>query len=130
MKKIIILISLINFSFCYSQDWKLLHESPELGTYYYKPNNYQTAWIKIISEKTEYYPSKTTANKKTVDGYKIVLWKFDCRDRKIGVIKSTTYSKDGTVLESYNKNEVLVDMDYVNPDSIGESLLNNFCLKE
>ena len=126
MKKILLIISFFTISFCYSQDWEIVTKQ-ENGDFYYKPNTDETAWIKIVSDKTEYYPSKTSSNTKTVDGYKIVLWKYDCTDKKIGIIKSTTYSKDGKVLENFSQKEYLVEMDYVNPETLGEALLLHFC---
>ncbi|RED23450.1 hypothetical protein BD847_2503 [Flavobacterium cutihirudinis] len=127
MKKLFLLITFFAFSFAYSQDWKLLFELPDAGSYYYKSNTNETAWIKVVSDKIKYYSSKTSREQKSVDGYSVSLWKFDCRSKKMGIIKSTTYNKDGKVLESFSQNELLVEMDYVNPDSIGEGLLITFC---
>lgn len=126
MKKTLLLLSFFIFSFGYSQDWKLLFEI-EGATYYYKPNTDDNAWIKIVSSKTEYYSNESSQKSKIVDGYKILLWKFDCRNKKIGVIKTSTYSKDGKIVDSNSVNEFLVEMDYVNPDSVGEELLTVFC---
>lgn len=126
MKKTLLLLSFFIFSFGYSQDWKLLFEI-EGATYYYKPNTDDNAWIKIVSAETEYYPDKFSKKAKIVDGYRVLLWKFDCRNKKLGVIQVTTYSKDGKVLNTYKENEILVEMNYVNPDSVGEGLLNTFC---
>jgi hypothetical protein len=92
--------------------------------------NTDTAWIKIVSEKTEYYPKnlyRLSDKPKKTDGYKLVLWKFDCASKKLGIIQSSVYNKDGEIIDSYKKNEILVEMDYVNPDSIGEALLGIFC---
>ena len=129
MKKILLLLSLFTFSLSYSQDWKLLFESKE-GSYYYKPNTENTGWIKLVSDKTVYYQKNDRVNSKTVDGYTMILYKFDCQSKKIGVIKSTVYSKNGEVLDNYKKNEVLVDMDYVDPESKAERLLSSFCGKK
>lgn len=132
MKKFLFLITFLITSFSYSQvkDWEFILES-ENDTYYYKPNNNRTAWVKVVSEKTKYYPKETYPKAKIIDGYVMALWKFDCDEQKMGIVKSTTYSKDGKSLDSFSENEILVDMDYVNPDSIGEALLNTFCrLKE
>ena len=128
MKKVLFLISFLATSFCYSQvkDWEFILES-EAGTYYYKPNNDRTAWIKVVSENTKYYPKETYPKAKTIDGYTMILWKFDCDEQKMGIVKSTTYSKDGISINSYSHDEILVEMDYVNPDSIGEALLTTFC---
>lgn len=119
MKKTLLLLSFFIFSFGYSQDWVMLFEI-EGATYYYKPNTDDNAWIKIVSAETEYYPDKFSKKAKIVDGYRVLLWKFDCRNKKLGVIQVTTYSKDGKVLNTYKENEILVEMNYVNPDSVGE----------
>ena len=129
MKKALILLSFFTISFCYSQDWKLLFDAKE-GTYYYKPNTEKTAWVKLVSDKTIYYSKDDRSNSKTVDGYTIILYKFDCSLKKIGVIKSTAYSKAGDELDSYKKNEFLVEMDYVDPESKAERLLSSFCGKK
>ena len=126
MKIILLLISFFISSFCYSQDWKFVLES-KTGIYQYKPNTDETAWIKLIDDKIEYYPRKTSQRLATVDGYEISLYKFDCKSKKIGIIQVTVYSKDGKVLDTYSENELLVEMNYVTPDSIGEVLLKTFC---
>ncbi len=128
MKTILFFCFLLLSKFCYSQDWKLLFEVED-GTYYYKPNTSETAWIKVVSNKTTYYPNKASTKLKTVDGYTIVLWKFNCEDRKLGLIQSNVYSKDGKLLDSIERNELLVDMRYVIPESIGEQMLTKFCVK-
>lgn len=128
MKKILFLITFLATSFCYSQvkDWEFILKS-ENSTYYYKPNNNRTAWVKVVSEKTKYYPKEIYPKAKTIDGYVMILWKFDCDEQKMGIVKSTTYSKDGNSLDNFSEDEILVKMDYVNPDSVGEALLNTFC---
>ncbi len=128
MKKILLLLLFFTFSFCHSQDWKLLLDSKE-GTYYYKPNTDKTAWVKLVSEKTIYYSKDDRSNPKSVDGYTIILYKFDCSLKKMGVIKSTAYSKAGDELDSYKRDEQLVEMDYVDPESKSESFLITFCNK-
>lgn len=114
-------------SYCDGQDWKLVTELKN-GSYYYKPNTNETAWIKIISDSIEYYPTESPQGvKKTVDGYQLVLWKFDCTSKKLGLIQTSVYSKDGTLLSKSKQNEQLVEMDYVIPDSLGEDILKSIC---
>ena len=125
MKTILFLFFFSIFSFTYSQEWKFLLTTGE-SEYFYRPNNSETAWFKIVSAKTEYY-DKSLRKLKTVDGHKILLCKFDCENKKMGLIKFTTYNKEGKVIEYDSKNEVLVNMDYVNPDSVGEAMLYEFC---
>lgn len=126
MKKYLLLLMLFAFSFSYSQDWKLIFELKN-GTYYYKANTKNTAWIKLVSDKTEYFPDEISKKAIIVDGYKLMLWKFDCRSRQTGIIQIIAYSQDGEVLDTYRENEILVEMDYVIPGTIGEGLLETFC---
>jgi len=125
MKQILV-IFLIFFSIkTYSQNWEQILQS-EQEEYYYKSNTHNTAWVKIVSEKTE-YDSDKTQKKEIIDGYKMILWKFDCSGKKLGVIQAIIYSKDGESIQSYKQNEILVEMDYVVPETIGEELLYKFC---
>lgn len=121
-------MSFLSSYFCYSQikDWEFILES-ENGAYYHKPNNGRTEWIKLLSEKTKYYPNEAYPNAKIIDRYAMILWKLYCEEQKMGIVKSTTYSQDGKTLVSYSENEIFVEMDYVNPESIGEASLNKFC---
>lgn len=129
MKKILLLLSLLVFSLSYSQDWKLIFETGGVF-YYYKPNTKSTAWIKAVSDKTEYYQTRTSKTPKYVDGYRLTLWKFDCDSKQIGLIQVNVYSKEGKLMSKIAEKEYLVDMEYVTPDSAGEGFLNAFCNEE
>ena len=61
MKKILLLLSLLIFSLSYTQDWKLIFEADDVA--YYKPNTKNTAWIKDVSDKTEYEPEDSLETK-------------------------------------------------------------------
>ena len=117
---------LFTISFSYSQDWKLLSESKNEITFY-KPNTEKTVWVKIASDKTEYYPNNTSQKAVIVDGYRIVLFKFDCTTKKMGIIQSITYSNKGKILETFEKDDELIEMNYVTPDSNGETLFKVCC---
>ncbi len=125
MKQTLVLLLIVFSIKTYSQNWEQILQT-EQEEYFYKPNTRNTAWIKIVSEKTEYVSEKTQ-KEEIIDGYKMILWKFDCNGKKIGVIQAIIYSKDGKSLNSYKQNEILVEMDYVVPESLGEKLLYIFC---
>ena len=129
MKKILLLLSLLICTLSYAQDWKLIFEADDVA-YYYKPNTENTAWIKSVSDKTEYYPTRTSKTSKYVDGYRLTLWKFDCYSKQIGLIQVNVYSKEGKLMSKMSEQEYLVDLEYVTPDSIGEGFYSAFCLKE
>ena len=125
MKQTLALLLIVFSINTYSQNWEQILQT-EQGEYFYKPNTRNTAWIKNVAEKTEYLSEKTKKNE-IIDGYKMILWKFDCREKKLGVIQAIVYTKDGKSLDSFKQNEVLVEMDYVVPETIGEKLLYIFC---
>ncbi|WP_299183545.1 hypothetical protein [uncultured Chryseobacterium sp.] len=64
------LFFLLLFVFGFSQDWKFIFESDK-KFYYYKPNTENTAWVKIVSDNIEYYPTKTSTKKSLIDGYQL-----------------------------------------------------------
>lgn len=101
----------------FSQDWEEILMGND-SKYYYKPNTDKTGWIKEVSDKTAYYSTNKAQSKKIIDGYKIILYKFDCSEKQIGILQMTTYSKSGKVLKTTKINEYLVEMDYVIPESI------------
>lgn len=123
MKKILFITTLFITNCLIAQEWISIGKDSNGDEYYYKPNTNYTAWIKQISTKISYYSN----GKKQIDGYTIQLMKFDCDDKKIGLIQSTTYSKQGKPVNSFDIDDILVKMNYVVPDSLGEDFLNTFC---
>jgi len=125
MNKLLSALCLLTFSFSYSQDWQFIFEN-NTDTFYYKPNTENTIWIKMISSKTDYYP-KTSTGLKVIDGYIVTLWKFDCENKKAGLVQQNVYSKEDNLLASLKQNQYLTEMKYVIPDSVGEGFFGVFC---
>ncbi|MCD9853357.1 hypothetical protein LUD75_01470 [Epilithonimonas sp. JDS] len=125
MDKLLLASSLFIFSFSYAQEWKYIFEN-DTDTFYYMPNTENTAWIKVVSGKTEYHP-KSSTGLKVIDGYVLTLWKFDCDNRKAGLVQWKVYSKEDSLLNSLVQNKHLTEMAYVIPDSVGEGFLGVFC---
>lgn len=128
MKKILLLLSLLVFSLSYAQDWKTISLDDE-ETVFYKYNTDDTAWFKTVSEKTEYY-AKNSKVAKIVNGYTLALFKFDCDNKKMGLLQMNVYSKEGKLLDHFEMNEILAEMSYVVPETVGERYFNEFCNKE
>ncbi|RZK01428.1 MAG: hypothetical protein EOO46_20350 [Flavobacterium sp.] len=124
MKTLLLLLTICTFSFTQAQDWKFAFEN-SIGIYYVKANTSDTAWIKIVSEKIEYFPTREIQNPKIADGYELILYKFDCKSKKIGFVQSTVYSKDGTILNSFSNNHL--KMEFASHNSLAERLTNVFC---
>ena len=126
MKKQLLLLLLFIGSVCSAQDWQYLMESNN-NVYYYKLNSGTTAWIKVVSDTTNYYASDDDIKPTTIDGYTVYLYKYSCSSKKIGVLKTIVYSKDGKPLDTKSTDEFLADMEAVKPNSVGEEMLFQFC---
>lgn len=127
MKKLLLIIlAFFTFSFSYSQEWKLIDTRENGEKVYIRPNSRNTAWIKEQSSESqmEFDKLDSFAN---VHNYTLKLFKFDCNSRKIGLINYYKYNTDGEVYKSEENIEVLVDMVYVIPDSVGEFFLKKHC---
>ncbi len=126
MKKLLLLLLLFIGSVCSAQDWQYLMASNN-NVYYYKSNTSNTAWIKVVSEMTSYYASDDDAKPTTIEGYKVYLYKFSCSSKKLGVLETIVYSKEGKPLYTNSTDEFLADMEAVKPNSVGEEMLFHFC---
>lgn len=48
-------------------------------------------------------------------------------NRKLGLIQIVVYDKNGKTVNSTKLKDYEVDMDYVIPDSVGETYLDTYC---
>ncbi|MBW8359314.1 MAG: hypothetical protein K0M63_05850 [Weeksellaceae bacterium] len=128
MKNILLLVTvfLAGHLFSQTEEWLNLGTDAKQSTYYYKPHSTNKAWIKIASPQITYYDN---GKNKTVDGYQLNLWLFDCEEKQIGVVQTTTYDKSGNVLRTLHIKSYEIELQYVNPNSIGENFLQAFCKK-
>lgn len=110
-------------------EWKYITTDSAKREYYFKKNSHETAWTKEVSKTIVYFTGDKMQDEKVVDGYQINLYKFGCSDKKIGIVQVSTYSKSGEVLKTTKIKDDLVEMNYVLPDSVGESFLQSFCSK-
>ncbi len=125
MKKQLLILLLFIGSVCSAQDWQYLMEANN-NVYYYKLNSGSTAWVKVVSDNS-FSASVDDENPTTVEGYKVYLYKFSCTSKKLGVLKTIVYSKDGKPLDTRTTDEFLADMEVVKPNSVGEEMLFQFC---
>ena len=126
MKKLLLPLLLFMGSICSAQGWQYLMESDN-DVYYYKLNSNNTVWVKVVSDATTYYASSDDAKPTSVEGYTVYLYKYNCSSKKLGILKTIVYSKEGTTLDTRSTDEFLVDMDPVKPNSVGEEMLFTFC---
>jgi len=126
IKKISILALLITINFYYSQKtWLPVITSfePEVKTFM-ALNTSNTIWIKTVSKNIGYYTAK---GKKVTEGNKLVLYKVDCSNRKLGILQIAVYDVNGKILDSTKFEDYNVEMDYVIPDTVGEIYLDTYC---
>ena len=126
MKKQLLLLLLFIGSVGSAQGWQYLMESNN-NVYYYKLNSGSTAWVKVVSDITTYYASDDDIKPTIVDGYTVYLYKFSCSSKKIGILKTIVYSKDGKPLDTKSTDAFLADMQVVKPNSVGEEMMFQFC---
>lgn len=110
MKKIILIILIFAGNMMFSQEWKKITEKDGYPVYY-KPNTFNTAWLKVLNK----------------EGHQIILFRFNCVERQIGILQLTQYTNDNKQAYSTKTEEYEVEMEYVIPDTAGELLLNTFC---
>ena len=125
MKTILFLFVILFGENLVAQEWKYITTGTDGTEYYYKPNTSKNAWIKQVSSKTTYYSK--AGLKKTVDGYSITLWKFDCEEKKIGLVQCSTYNTNGETLNTVTFKDYEIEFTYPIPGSTGESMINAFC---
>lgn len=119
---ILILIAFFAFTFTYSQEWELISTDSEGQEIYMRAHSRFTAWFKTTPVEI------TTKNNKTVEGYTVQLMKFDCRKKQMGLMAFYEYNKEGSVLDSFQETqEILVEMKYSPPETLGEFMINKFC---
>lgn len=126
IKKTSVLAFLIFINFVYSQKtWLPVTTSfePDEKTFMALNTN-NTIWIKKVSKNIEFH---TQQGKKNIDGYELMLFKVDCDNRKLGLIQIVVYDKKGKTVNSTKLKDYEVDMDYVIPDSVGETYLDTYC---
>lgn len=124
MKKIILVFLLFPFANFYSQQWETMEVHDSDNTVYsFKLNSTNTAWVKEVKDKIPYYKNGKLAVTK---GYSIVLYKFDCAGKKIGVMQVVVYNTNGNIVNSAELEEY-PQMNYIIPDSIADGFLEYFC---
>lgn len=129
MNKILLLFAFITIGSIEvkAQEWEYVTSSKK-DEVYIKKQSFNSAWVKFISNKTQYYHSGSKTVK-TIDGYSLSLYKFDCSKSKLGIIESIIYDKSGTALKTTNYEDDL-QMIHVIPDSVGEGIFTSFCIKK
>lgn len=122
MKKLLFFFFILPISF-YGQKWVLSLEENNNKTYISNSIEPEYVWVKHVSKRIEFYVGNA---KKFIDGYKILRYKYDCKNRAIGIGRIIIYDKSGNIVKQSGSDD-LIELDSVVPDSIGEDLLNDIC---
>jgi hypothetical protein len=101
-------------------DWIEIGETEELKGYY-KVRSENTAWFKtVLKNDDKKYEGKVIRQS-------LMLMKFDCDGELYGQLKILFYDDDLEIIAQESVNELLVNMDYVTPDSGIERMYKTFC---
>ncbi len=119
-------------------DWKLYAES-DFANYYYdaediiRPSeNIVRVWSRTLYTEKGVNQWKAKKFGKVVQKFRYEnlsnstnLWEINCAKKMHHILSSTFYSKDGSVIESYNFDRA--NWISIRPDSPGESLYKTVC---
>ena len=127
MKALFITFFIIPFSL-FSQDWKVISVDANSNYYIRKhsENHGDTkVWIKEEGPNIAY--TNAADKKLLINGMHVVLWDINCSDKQIGLVSTTIYNRNGTVLSNTVIPSFSIEYQDVIPGSKGELWLNEAC---
>ena len=124
MSSFLIIILLSFTTIGYSQEWKSIHKSNDGIEVFFKNQSKNLVWVKTTNIDVD---KGDILNSEIVKGQRIRLIKFNCQDKKMGVIATIEYDNNGEEIFSNQKKEILVDMEYPYPDTFNEFILKKYC---
>ena len=127
MKKIILICGLLASSFSFGADWKFAAAGSDAGGLYVDNSFYQYDHKKHIVDawfKSESYVSEAGNEKYVKSKY---LFRLSCSDKKYALVSHILYDKKGGVIESNSIPVEKLKLDYIVPDSVGESMWEVAC---
>lgn len=98
--------------------WEVASISANDEYYLIKPHRGDKYWIKQLNKsfKDQYYKSS------------LILYKIDCTEGMLGIVQATKYDSNGKVeYSSPTRDDIIVNMSYAEPETIGEALLDAAC---
>ena len=124
MKRFLIIILISFTTIGYSQEWESIHKSNDGIEVFFKNHSKNLVWVKttnidLVNRKTD--------DSEIVKGERVRLIKFDCEDKKMGVIATIEYDDNDEEIFSKQKQEILVDMEYPYPDTFDDFILKKYC---
>jgi hypothetical protein len=133
MRTILLTFFIAVTSTCFSQtsndDWIYVGASSDsINTFYVrktyvaKQDNILKIWIKTTSQKYKW-------GRKTYDNNVMAknLYVMDCSNQRLKIISTLLYDSKGKVLDSADKDEILVEWMNAAPETIAESIVNKAC---
>lgn len=134
MKKALTLIIFLITITTYSQESKIEGKDYDGWTYignqddgdelYYKNFKENFTWFKTLYAKPKKH-KEFLGDEHTTIGF-MVLYKFDCDAKEMGVKTQGYLTKEG-IVDSDQTKDLLIDMEVPFPDTIAEFYLNYFC---
>lgn len=108
----------------YSQEWKSIYKSDDGMEVFFREHSKNLTWVKTTNIDVD---KGGAFNTDKVKGERTELMKFDCENKKVGIIATVEYDNNGEVLYSKQVKEILVDMEYPYPDTMNEFFLGKYC---
>lgn len=132
MRSILLTLFVAVTSICFSQatsdDWIYVTSTPDSihtfhvrKTYVSKEDNIIKVWLKTNSQSLK-------VGKKTYQNVEIKnLYVVDCSNQRLKIISYVVYDSKGKMLDSLDKEEVLVEWTNVAPETVSEAIKNQVC---
>ena len=100
--------------------------------------DYTQVWIitePAVGKESEFRQRKMNSLKKggvSIDGFEKyakskLLYRFDCKNRRISLISYVDYDEGGEVIRTYSWHEAAAAWDQIAPESVGEDLFSTIC---
>ena len=129
---LIIGLMMIGYAEAWGEDWKLGYSDSRTGQYYYDAENiiYPSpdvirVWVKgIVTDEIINAAAKDIGEKYRDLSYLIFLTEINCKDKIMGDLKTTFYSKQGVAMISLPSTG---DRYPISPGSMGEALYKAVC---
>lgn len=128
MRHLLILLILLSSKLS-AQEWVHLDQNFRAKSEYFLKRNSvseesKTVWIKEVGEEITYFRKK--AQKVTIKGSQLVLYRIDCDGRKMAIEEVITYDENNNAVSTLNM-EAILKWDNVVPDTLMEAMFKKSC---
>ena len=129
---ILIGLAILGYAEAWGEDWKLYYSNKTTGQFYYDAGNIidlspdvKRVWVKNdVSVETIHAAIQDMGEGYRDLSYLLILFEINCKDKRIGDLKTDFYSKQGAIISSLRSSG---DRHSILPDTGYEPLYKEVC---